>query len=618
MSEALNPDRQSGRDQVASQRFSAPWGRTSQSAPEDKNRKSTLAFGSRLGNSSSMPDEPITPNRDGAPVKPPRGSGPRPPTMSLTPLIGTERTLAKNASVVRRVNPGRLIRFTVLVRTQKDPKNENLAMFVGRLANTPVSTRTPLTREVYAATYGLASTDIQRVRQFARKYGLRIVGRPSRGARTIDLQGSAATVNRVFGVQLVLIHEAGMVYRSYTGPISIPSDAEDLIENVLGFDNRPQASPRFVTLTRSNAVTPQTGAVAFTPVEVAGLYNFPAGAKGEGQTIAILELGGGARRRDLVQYFKSLGIPTPSIVFVPVGAGSNSPTGNPDSADGEVMLDIEVAGAVAPGAKIVVYFGANTSQGFLRVINRAVHDRKHSPSIISISWGGPENTYAAQDLVSFNGAFQAAVAMGISVFVAAGDQGSTDGAGPLANVDFPASSPNVTACGGTRLLAGAAGGLFETVWNDGASGGATGGGISAVFAIPPYQQGLSLPQSPNPGAGPGRGVPDVSGNADPVTGYKVLVDGQSMVVGGTSAVAPLWAGLFALINERLRNNVGFANSVLYSTAVASAQGFHDVTQGNNANFPGQVQVYYAGPSWDACTGLGTPNGAALLTAIQST
>jgi kumamolisin len=543
--------------------------------------------------------------------------------MSSTPLIGTERTLGRFTSVIGKVNPGRVIRVTVLLKTEKDPANKNLEAFVTRLTGVGVGERDHLSRETYAATYGLAPSDVQRVRQFAAKYGLRVVGRPFRDARTAVLAGTAATLSQVFGVQLVGVRERGKIYRSYIGAISIPSDAENLIENVLGFDTRPQVRPQFVALPGSWSVAPST-VHAFAPAQVAKAYDFPSGVTGKGQTIGIIECGGGARIRDLVKYFRWLRVPKPRTVFLPVGAGSNSPSG-PNSNDGEVMLDIEVAGGVAPGAKIVVYFGTGTNQGFLRTIHRAVHDRKHQPSIISISWGGAENTYAAQDLISYNEAFQAAAAMGVSVFVAAGDTGSTDAnpgesnPEPAANADFPGSSPYVTDCGGTRLVMDAKGARFsETVWNDGPGGGAGGGGISAFFPVPAYQQGLSLPQSPNTGAPPGRGVPDVSGNADPQTGYKILVDGKWTVVGGTSAVAPLWAGLFALINEKLGRNVGFANTLLYSAGVASAPGvFYDVTQGNNVNYWGQVQAYYSGPGWDACTGLGTPNGTALLNAIQS-
>jgi kumamolisin len=144
------------------------------------------------------------------------------------------------------------------------------------------------------------------------------------------------------------------------------------------------------------------------------------------------------------------------------------------------------------------------------------------------------------------------------------------------------------------------------VWNDGAQGGAGGGGISALFPVPAYQQGVELPPSANAGVGPGRGVPDVAGNADPQSGYQVLVDGKSLVIGGTSAVAPLWAGLIARLNADLGRPVGFINPQLYAHAAAC----RDIVSGNNG-------AYEAGPGWDACTGLGSPNGTALLAALKS-
>ena len=198
--------------------------------------------------------------------------------------------------------------------------------------------------------------------------------------------------------------------------------------------------------------------------------------------------------------------------------------------------------------------------------------------------------------------------MGVTVVVACGDDGATDGsANGAPTVDFPASSPNVLACGGTTLTLSGANIKTETVWNDLAQGeGGTGGGVSQVFPLPPFQQNANVPKAPNGSAG--RGVPDVAGDADPATGYKVIVDGQSSIVGGTSAVAPLWAALIALLNQSLGKNVGYLNPLLYASHVESA--FHDITSGNNGD-------YSAGPGWDACTGLGTPNGAELLAAFQA-
>jgi kumamolisin len=265
------------------------------------------------------------------------------------------------------------------------------------------------------------------------------------------------------------------------------------------------------------------------------------------------------------------------------------------------MLDIEVSASVAPGAKIVVYFAPNTDQGFIDAVSSAVHDTTNKPSVISISWGGPESSWTTQAMTALDAACQSAAALGITVTVAAGDNGSSDGATGN-NVDFPASSPHALACGGTKLIGSGSTITSEVVWNEQASGeGATGGGVSNVFALPSWQANAHVPAA-SASTG-GRGVPDVCGDADPVTGYQVRVDGQSLVIGGTSAVAPLWAGLIALNNQQNGKSAGFIQPQIYAAKAASA--FNDIVSGNNGAFS-------AGPGWDACTGLGSPIGSKLI------
>jgi kumamolisin len=265
------------------------------------------------------------------------------------------------------------------------------------------------------------------------------------------------------------------------------------------------------------------------------------------------------------------------------------------------MLDIEVAASIATGAKIVVYFTPNTDQGFIDAVTTAVHDTTNKPSVISISWGGPESTWTAQATAALDAACQAAAAVGVTITVAAGDNGSTDGATGN-NVDFPASSPHVLACGGTRLTGSGSTIASEVVWNELAIGeGATGGGVSTIFPLPAWQQNANVPAAPTSAGG--RGVPDVAGDADPSTGYIVRVDGVTYVIGGTSAVAPLWAGLIALANQQNGVSAGFINPTLYTASAKKA--FRDITQGNNGSFS-------AGPGWDACTGQGSPIGSAII------
>jgi len=265
------------------------------------------------------------------------------------------------------------------------------------------------------------------------------------------------------------------------------------------------------------------------------------------------------------------------------------------------MLDIEVAASVAPGAKIVVYFTPNTDQGFTDAITTAVHDTTHKPSVISISWGGPESSWTGQSSKVLDAACQSAAALGVTITVAAGDNGSSDG-GTGNNCDFPASSPHVLACGGTKLDANGSTIVSEVVWNETANNeGATGGGVSNLFALPTWQANSNVPAPSKSGGG--RGVPDVTGDADPATGYTIRVDGKTMVIGGTSAVAPLWAGLIAVANQQLGTQVGFIQPAIYAAKAAAA--FNDITQGNNGAFS-------AGPGWDACSGLGSPIASKLI------
>jgi kumamolisin len=431
------------------------------------------------------------------------------------------------------------------------------------------------------------------VRRFAMSHGLAVVA-ASAARRTLMLSGSVAQFNAAFGVELQYFEHAQGSFRGRSGPVHVPEELAEVISAVLGLDNRPQAKAHF-------RVLKQAAAQSFTPPQVASLYGFP-DATGAGQCIALIELGGGFAPADLQSYFASLGIATPKVAAVSVDHARNAPGGGSDGPDGEVMLDIEVAGAIAPEAQIVVYFAPNTDAGFLDAITTAVHDTTWRPGIVSISWGGPESSWTQQAMSAMDAALQAAAAMGVSVCIASGDNGSSDGVTDgAAHVDFPAASPHALACGGTRLSTSGADAIAsEVVWNDGTQGGASGGGVSQVFALPPWQQGLSLEQGEVPAALAMRGVPDVAGNADPQTGYQVRVDGTDLVIGGTSAVAPLWAALIARIGASTQRAPGFWNAQLYASPAA----LRDITQGNNG-------AYEATQGWDGCTGLGSPNGSKL-------
>lgn len=473
-----------------------------------------------------------------------------------------------------------------------------LTVYLRGVAEQPSAGR--LSREEYAATYGATSADVDAVRSFAEDHGL-TVGAVDLGRRSVELSGSVQALADAFGTTVALYRAPdGTVYRGREDALYVPADLDGVITGVFGLDERPQAQPHFRP--RADAAT------QYTPPEVAGAYAFPAGLTGTGECIALIELGGGFRTEDLTAYFSTLKIPTPMVEAVPVGSGQNQP-GTANGPDGEVMLDIEVAGSVAPGATIAVYFAPNTDQGFVDAVSTAIHDTIRKPSVVSISWGSAESTWTNQAMTQMEQTFAAAAAMSVTVTVAAGDNGSTDGVTDgLQHVDFPASAPHALGCGGTSLEITVTSIASETVWNDGPGQGAGGGGISDFFQVPSYQASAEIPVSVNPGNNVGRGVPDVCGDADPDTGYTIRVDGETTVIGGTSAVAPLWAGLVALLNQGLGQPVGFLHPFLYSAAGIAT--LHDIVAGSNG-------AYNAAPGWDACTGLGSPDGSALLAALKA-
>jgi len=523
------------------------------------------------------------------------------------PLPNSERTPMANAREIGPANSSERLEVTLRLNSRAG-KKPALSM---ETFNQLPQQRPVITREQFEATHGADPAAISKIAAFAKEYGLNVV-ETSAARRTVVLSGTVAAFNDAFQVRLMQYEHPNGTYRGRTGPVHIPAELDGIVEGVFGLDNRPQAKPHFRRRQPQPGAHAHTPGVSYTPVQVAALYDFPTGVDGSGECVALIELGGGYRTSDLKAYFQQLNIsPAPKVSAVSVDHGKNHATGDPGGPDGEVMLDIEVVGATAPGAKIVVYFAPNTDAGFLDAVTTAVHDKQNKPSVVSISWGGPESSWTQQAITAFDEAFQTAAALGVTICCAAGDDGSTDGAQDgLNHVDFPASSPHALACGGTKLSATGTSITSEVVWNElAANEGATGGGVSDAFDVPSWQTAAGVPKSANPNHRVGRGVPDVCGDADPTTGYVTRVDGQPDVIGGTSAVAPLWAGLIARINQKLGSPVGYANPLLYGNAGA-AGGFHDITSGNNGAYP-------AGKGWDACTGLGSPVGTKIAASLTT-
>ncbi|HTU98839.1 MAG TPA: S53 family peptidase [Solirubrobacteraceae bacterium] len=512
------------------------------------------------------------------------------------PVSGSERQLRPDDTRLGDVDPRADVELTVYVRPRGSVD------WVDAESARPPAARRLVAREDWADAHGAADADIRAVTAFAHEAGLTVAGVDS-ARRAVRLRGSLQAVSDAFEATMEGRYQAADgrgEYRARSGALTVPAALGDVVVGVFGIDDRPQARAQL----RRHA-QPQAGAT-FTPVQVAEAYAFPAGTTGQGQTVGIVELGGGFETADLSTYFQGLGLPAPTVTAVSVDGGQNSP-GTDQNSDGEVMLDIEVVGAVAPDAAIAVYFAPNTDQGFIDAVSTAVHDTTHKPSVISVSWGESEDSWSQQARTQMEQVLTEAAGLGVTVTVAAGDNGSADSVTDgQQHVDFPASAPHALACGGTSLRASGATIRSEAVWND-PGDGATGGGISRQFPLPSYQANAALPDNVDTHAS-GRGVPDVAGDADPQTGYEIRVDGADETIGGTSAVAPLWAGLVARLNQHLGAPLGFAQPLLYP--LLGTGSFHDITSGNNGS-------YAAGPGWVACTGLGSPDGTALAAAVAS-
>jgi kumamolisin len=496
---------------------------------------------------------------------------------------------------------------TVRLRSAGNP--ESLVKKAYELATTPMADRAYLTHEQLEAQYGSSQEDLDKIEHFAQQHDLTVVHRSSE-ERSVVLTGKIGDLLSAFHADVQIYHHANGSYRGRKGDITLPADLSNIVTGVFGFDTRPK---RRATQRKNLSAQGPNGRNGVAATEFAARYNFPADSDGSGQTIAIIELGGGYRNSDLKIFFQEIGVAMPKVSSISVDHAGNSPT-TPDSADGEVMLDIEVAGAVAPKANVAVYFAPNNGdKGFLDAISAAVHDAERKPSVISISWGGPESSTDQQAVDAYHELFAAAGALGITICVASGDHGTAvldaaDWDGKI-HVDHPACDDLVLGCGGTQIDSNT-----DVVWNDGTpfdlkveggGGWASGGGISEIFPVPPYQSNAKLPVSLDNGKS-GRGVPDVAMSA---TNYFIRVDNYEGPSGGTSAVAPLMAGLVARLNQIKNKNVGFLNPFLYSNATKGVA--KEVISGTNA-IKDTIKGYTAGPGWNGCTGLGTPDGTAIL------
>jgi kumamolisin len=559
------------------------------------------------------------------------------PTTHAFAIPGSRRPSIPQAKILGRSNPAERITVSIYARQNPHPPDATVRSLDALRTGLPAQRRY-LTTEEFNAVYGADPADLQKIAAWAKANQLDVVEN-SAPTRRIQVQGSIQNIERAFSVELnEYQHPQDGQYRGREGEIHVPAELFGIIDGVFGLDTRRVGRPRRrrVTTRRVSLDSLDTASAnpfpgSFFPPQVAQLYSYPANLDGRQQNIAIFAFNGapspdprgGYSLPALTTYFEQvLGGKTPALTDVVVQGPGNDP--GPDSevseqqgdSTGEVMLDMCVAGSVAPGAHLFVYFTEFTSQGWLDALHRAITD-DHAISVISISYGNPEDdpqgAWSKMGVRVVNQAFQAAMAKGITICCASGDDGSSDGVSSGAHVDFPASSPFVLGVGGTTLVA--AGGAppaiaQETVWNEIMQDeGAGGGGISSVFTKPSYQNCAKIPPSANPPHRIGRGVPDVAAVADPNTGVVVIhVDGRQLEpIGGTSASTPLWAALVARLNQGLGAKCGFLNPLLYTKRATGV--LRDITAGNNG-------AYSAEPGWDACTGLGSPDGQRLLHALS--
>ncbi len=492
-------------------------------------------------------------------------------------------------------DPSKEIDVTVMVKSKATEQDIDKA-----LEELSSGKRKPLNNRDFESEFGADKDAMKRVLKFAKDNHLRVT-KTDDASGQIKLHGKVGDFSKAFGIQLDDYQDGKEICRQRSGNVLVPRTMSDDIQGVFGLENPKLLKTHFRTA--PDGVVAPRAAANFMPNEVADMYSFPKDSMGRGQSVGIVEFGGGLDMADNAKYYKDHGLKEPSIQVIELGKAKNKTGGD---ADGEVALDSQVIGAVAPDAKQQLIFADNSDQGFLDSITRATFAEKNEiqNSAISISWGAPESDWNEQAIRNMNLAFKKAALKGVSVFAASGDDGARDkSSNGKYTPDYPSSDPFVTGTGGTRLERSGK----EVTWNDGFFGGSSGGGISAKFDVPDFQKNVTLPAEANGTGKTGRGAADISGNASPITGYRIRVGGTETITGGTSAVAPLYAALMMRVNGALGHSVGYLNPFLYENASKGI--FKDITDGNNNG-------YTSGPGWDAPTGFGSIKGDKFLDELK--
>jgi len=566
-----------------------------------------------------------------------------------TPLLGSEPVHPDGARRHHPLSEEHPLQVTVVLRPGAD-----LAAPVWK---TRPADRPSLGREALADALDPGEEAFERVCDFAAIHGLEVV-ETSRARHDVVLAGSPSALASAFGVSLhAYEHDAGDYY-GHDEAVHLPPALAEIVVTILGLDSIPRHRPL-------GAAGPDVARLS--PPQIAAHYGFPDVDAGH-LRIALLQFGGGFQMDDLRAHATAFGYALPPVTVIPVPGARGESRGNEPLpmdvlgrvarqwAEGtsflalmkeyrdagvsgldvmttlEVTMDVQLAASLGGGAAIDVYVAPPGADGWRRGIFAALGladlggaEHPGVPAVISASWGSDEASFKPGDLQAIHSAISSATAMGVAFCCASGDRGAVNSftESDAVNVNFPASSPAALACGGTRLAFDEEGRPSETAWKGRMMDFpmASGGGVSAFFETPSYQAGVDtpapLPTTPPKGTervGSGRWLPDVAASAGFEGGVHVILGGQSLAGGGTSAATPIWAALLARVSARVGYPLGGLASWLYG--LGDACPIVDV-RGEDNSIGANCPCYRAGKGWDPCTGLGAPDGAALVDALRS-
>ncbi|MFM0336866.1 S53 family peptidase [Paraburkholderia fungorum] len=541
-------------------------------------------------------------------------------------LAGSRRPLPHNGIRVGDVDPHAPVEVTITLKGPALPSSDQM-------------TPHPLTRDEIAKNWGVSSDNVNKVEQVLRPFGLTVL-EVMQGGRSIRVKGSAAAMIAAFKPNLGIYQVPGQgQIRARHGMLMVPIELDGIVDGVFGLDQRRMADRHVQAAVHPAKLAP------LKPADLVKRYNFPAG-DGAGKTIAIAEFGQNLGNgqvlppayipSDVSSFCTDNGLPIPTVRIESVGL---SPLNEQQyrseiqqlskdlqnllfAQTAETMMDVQIIAGLCPKADIGVYFATWGERGWVNLLDEVTSGSGPVPVALSISYGLAEEAadWSNGAMDSINQRLQIAAMQGITVCVSSGDDGSgCDQSGKRCHVEFPSSSPYVLSVGGTMLTTRADGTSNEVVWWEAPGqrpgGGATGGGVSTLNARPAWQ--TPKVASLNPNSIDGRVVPDVSALAGPPL-YDLLLDGQPLPDGGTSASTPLWAALIARIDASLPpgKQQRFLPPLLYQNNVMQA-GFRDIDSGQNASHPSPGKGYSATKGFDAVSGLGVPDGQALLGVLKT-